>query len=95
MKKYAYTETRHIDIYKLRAACIKENWFNAGTNEEYAELFAAAEAMENVTSDELVELATLICEHTAGVSITDDDYFCNVLYILAKDACISCFEIDE
>ena len=94
MKKYAYTETRKIDTGKLRAICIKKNWFDAGTNEEYAELFRIAREMKNVTSDDLVELATVICEHTDGANIQDDEYFCNVLYILAQETCYSYFDID-
>lgn len=92
MNKYAYTETRRIDLGKLRATCIKENWFDAGTNEEYAGLFEMARYMDNVTTDNLVELATVICEHTSNVTILDDEYFCNMLYILAAETCYSCFD---
>lgn len=92
MKKYAYTETRRIEIGKLRAVCIKENWFDAGTNEEYASFFEMARYMDNVTVDELVELATVICEHTSRASVLDDEFFCNMLYILAKDTCYSYFD---
>lgn len=95
MKKYGYTEKRYISIDALRRTCIKEDWFNAGTNEEYAKLFDLALSFGSVTSDELVELATMICEHTDGLSIQDNDRFCNVLFVLAKDACISCFDIDR
>lgn len=95
MKKYAYTETRRIDTSKLRATCIKENWFDTGTNEEYAALFEMARNMDNMTSDELVELATVICEHTSRASALDDEFFCNVLYILANDTCYSYFSIDR
>lgn len=56
--KYAYKETRCFDSCKLRATCIRENWFNAGTNAEYDKLFRMTYDMENVTVDELVEVAT-------------------------------------
>ena len=95
MKKYGYTETRQISSYDLRGICIRENWFTAGDNEEYAELLNTADALENVTTDDLVELASMICEHTAGASVQDDEFFCNVLFILANDACQSSFDIDR
>ena len=95
MKKYAYTETRRIDTGKLRAACIKHNWFDAGDNEEYNALFEMARRMGNVTSDELVEIATVIVSHTSGGSCTDDEYFCNVLYTLARETCYSAFDVDR
>lgn len=95
MKKYGYTETRHISYYDLRSACIRENWCNAATCEEYSALLQKADDMQNVTSDDLVELATAICELTSGVSIQDDEYFCNVMFILANDVCRSVFDKDK
>ncbi len=97
MKKYGYAETRQISSSTLRSVCIREDWFNAGTNEEYAALLNKADEIANVTIDDLVELATIILEHSniRNHYCSDDEYFCNMLYILANDACYSVFDINQ
>ena len=95
MKKYAYTETRTISYFDLRSTCIRENWFTRGTCKEYNDLLTKADELENVTTDDLVELATIICEHSECPGMLDDEFFCNVMFILANDACVSTFSVDR
>lgn len=93
MKKYGYTEIRKIDEVKVRKLCILKNWFTNGTNEEYAELLNYGFNEVLITSDELVEMATLIFEHSEPEYLRDYDYT-SVMYELAQ-CCYSYFVEDE
>jgi len=84
--KYGYEETRHLSGYDLRSLCVKENLYTLGTNEEYFNLLETAEKTENITTDDLVELATDIKSH----SETDAE-ITSIMFILAK-ACVSVFD---
>ena len=84
--KYGYKETRHLSGSDLRSLCIKENFYTLGTNEEYFNLLETAEKTENITTDDLVELATDIKSH----SETDAE-ITSIMFILAK-ACVSVFD---
>lgn len=85
--KYGYKETRIIDTDAVRQLCIAKKWYTLGTNEEYAHLLLdIIPNIENVTSDDLVEIATDIMEHS------DTDYtFTSIMFELAK-ICRSYFE---
>ena len=70
--KYGYKETRTIDACDIRKLCIEKNWFTEGTNEEYSELLNyGAYPHKNITTDDLVEMATLILEHSEKEYISD------------------------
>lgn len=62
MKKYGYTETRDISSYRMRELCIAQGWFTLATNTEYDRFLRKAAAIENITTDDLVELATDVKE---------------------------------
>ena len=72
MKNYTFTETRTMSHSKLRALCIKNNWYTRGTNREYNALFDKLSDCcgypENLTTEKLVEIAVDIWEHS---DITD------------------------
>ena len=61
--KYGYKEVRQLSSSDLRALCIAEDWYTGGTNEEYANLMQMTEK-ENITTDDIVEIATDIYEHS-------------------------------
>jgi len=61
--KYGYKEVRQLGSSDLRALCIAENWYTGGTNEEYSNLMQMAKK-ENITTDDIVEIATDIYEHS-------------------------------
>ena len=84
--KYGYKETRHLSGSDLRSLCVKENLYTLGTNEEYFNLLETSEKTENITTDDLVELATDIKSH----SETDAE-ITSIMFILAK-ACVSVFD---
>lgn len=84
--KYGYKEVRKIDADKIRSLCISKDWFTNGTNEEYAVLLAYGFDGKEITTDELVEMAELILEHS------DTDYeITSVMYELCQ-ICYTYFE---
>ena len=94
MNKYTVTEKRWIDCDMLRSLCIKNGWFNKGTNEQYTKLFEMADdCCDNVKTENLFELAMYIVEHTRFNCIYDDfdSLVCNVMHCIANDACYTCF----
>lgn len=83
--KYGYKETRKIEMNKIRNLCIEKGWFTCGDNDQYAELLSYGKC-ENITSDELVEMATLIKEYSnTEYEIT------SIMFELAR-ICYSFFE---
>lgn len=83
--KYGYKEVRKIESGKIRALCIKKNWFTNGTNEEYGKLLDYGKC-ENITSDELVEMAELILEYS------ETDYPLTAVMYELCELCYSYFE---
>ena len=63
--KYGYREIRKIYADSLRNLCIAKNWYTRGNNEEYGHLlYDMAEGKENITTDDIVEIAQDITEHS-------------------------------
>lgn len=84
--KYGYKEVRKIEASKIRALCIEKEWFTNGSNEEYSQLLNYGFSRQEITTDELVEMATLIKEYS------DTDYeITNIMYELAR-ICFTYFE---
>ena len=77
--KYGYKETRMMSSEDLRNLCIRQNWFTRGTNEEYDKLLAMTKK-ENITTDDIVEMATLIVEH----SVEQFELFTTIMFYLAQ-----------
>lgn len=90
--KYGYKEIRRTTFERLRNLCIKENWYTDGSNEEYSEMLSKAAKISNLTTDDIVEIATDIYSHTDSLNITDKDEFCNVMFKIASEACYTIFE---
>lgn len=85
--KYLYKETRRINLRLVRKLCIDKGWYTSGTNEEYAHLlFDIVGRIDNVTCDDLAEIATDIKAH----SVTDYE-ITDIMFDLAK-VCVSFFE---
>lgn len=61
--KYGYKEVRKLGRHNMRALCIDRNWYTKGDNEEYEILLKMAEK-ENITTDDIVEMASDIAEHS-------------------------------
>lgn len=86
MKKYGYHEVRIISAEDLRALCIKEDWYTCGDNEEYDHLLLdLAGRKHNITTDDIVDIATDIIEHS-DLDISEDGLFEAVAYKVANIA---------
>ena len=70
MKK-RYTETRTITVWDLRDLCIRRNWFTGADCEEYDEFLTKAASMENITTEDLADLAAVVEQYsdTDGMDI--------------------------
>lgn len=94
--KYGYKEIRRLDSTDLRALCIREDWYTGGTNEEYYNLMQMTER-ENITTDDIVEIATDIIEHSERAKQAferasgGEDFYLHVMYLVAE-ACYTFFE---
>ena len=65
MNKYGYMEIRKISASSLRSLCIKNNWYTNGDNEEYGHLLIdLADDKDNITTDDIVEIAQDIKDHS-------------------------------
>ena len=63
--KYGYREIRKIHADSLSNLCIAKNLYTRGNNEEYGHLlYDMAEGKENITTDDIVEIAQDITEHS-------------------------------
>ena len=90
--KYGYKEIRKTSVSSLRKLCIDHNWFTRGTVEEYDLLLKYAfrgDEDNGITTDDLVEMATLISEHSSPESLEDYSY-ADIMYALSS-ACYSYF----
>jgi len=69
--KYGYKEIRRISASALRSLCIENDWYTHGDNDEYGHLLLdLAQHKENITTDDIVEIASDIIEHS-GLSVRD------------------------
>lgn len=85
MKKYGYHEVRVMHADSLRALCIRQNWFTRGDNEEYSKLLDKAQYTTNITTDDIVELATVILEYSdLDKDYTTDDHFRTICFELLR-----------
>lgn len=90
MKKYGYTELRKVEMTALRSLAIRKNWFTSATEEEYAQFLNYANC-DNITSDELVEMATLVLEYTP----MDYAYEVTTIMFEIAEVCYTIFVEDE
>ena len=56
-------ETKKIDSDKLRNMCIKNNWYTAGSTEDYSKMFEMCKK-DNISTSQLYKIAKDIYEHT-------------------------------
>ena len=94
--KYGYKEIRKLHTSDLRALCIREDWYTGGTNEEYANLMNMT-FKDNITTDDIVEIATDIIEHSETAkqkferASGGENFYLHVMYLVAE-ACFTYFE---
>ena len=94
--KYGYKEIRRLHSTDLRALCIREDWYTGGTNEEYANLMDMTKK-DNITTDDIVEIATDIIEHSDSArgkferASGGEDFYLHVMFLIAE-SCNTYFE---
>lgn len=63
--KYGYREVRRISAESMRGLCISKGWYTRGTSEDYRHLLVdLVDNKENITTDDIVEIATDVIEHS-------------------------------
>ena len=94
--KYGYKEVRRLTSTDLRALCIRENLYTGGTLRDYDNLIAITEK-ENITTDDIVEIATDIIEHSERAKADferasgGENFYLHCMFLIAE-ACNSFFE---
>lgn len=95
---YAYSEIRKLNSDDLRTLCIKEQWYTRGNSDEYCELLSSVDKMENVTTDNIVEVATDIYSHSdfeddKADGYTIEEILLNIMFKVGR-ICITIFNED-
>lgn len=94
--KYGYREIRTLSSMDLRGLCIREDWYTGGTLRDYDNLMSMTEK-ENITTDDIVEIATDIIEHSETAKAKfekasgGEDFYLHVMFLIAE-ACNTYFE---
>jgi hypothetical protein len=94
--KYGYREVRKLSREDLRALCIRHDWYTGGTNEEYYNLMQMTEK-ECITTDDIVEIATDIIEHSETAKANfekatgGEDFYEYVMFMIGEE-CYTYFE---
>lgn len=79
--KYGYKIVRKLSSEALRVLCVERDWYDLGDNEEYGNMLGMAKK-KNITSDDIVEIASDIGEHSSNITYDDFEDVCDA--ILAK-----------
>ena len=80
---------RHWTPDRVRQACIRNDLYTRGDNEEYSRMLSfVGVAAGGPTTKNLYLVAKDICEHSKGQTIS------NIMFILESEAVITTFEID-
>lgn len=75
---YGYKEVRVLGRETLRMLCIERRWYTKGTNEEYETVLKMA-SKDNITTDDIVEIATDIVEHSNLATYEEFTDVCNAI----------------
>lgn len=95
--KHGYKEIRRLSSTDLRSLCIRENWYTGGTVDEYSKLLSMTKR-ENITTDDIVEMATDIIGHSDAAvekymnfgGLDFDEVYAHVMFLIAE-ICYSYF----
>lgn len=63
-----YTETRILRMSDLQHLCVRKNWYNEGSNEEYIEMLLNFKSGKNVTTADILCVAQNIAAHSSELS---------------------------
>lgn len=65
MSRNNFVEQRRISVDELRSLCIIHGWYTKGTCKEYDKLFQMACSKNNLTTDDIEDIARNIIDHSA------------------------------
>ena len=82
------TRTPHWTVSDVREACIINDLYTRGTNEEYEKMFDIIRRCPEPGDIGIWRVAKDIAEHSVGQTVT------NVMFILANEAVKYTFELD-
>ena len=85
-------ERRYLDRDDVRATCIRNDWYDAGTCSAYERMLNMVED-GTVTTLKLYKIAKDIVIHTSRYPEKDNMEIENVMYYLDKQACVTLFTI--
>lgn len=71
--QYSYIEERKLFSDDLRNLCIENRWYTRGNNADYMYLLNHVDSIENVTTDDIVEIATDIISHS-DINLDDERF---------------------
>lgn len=94
--KYNYKEIRTISLYNIKNMCVDMAWYNKGTNADYNK-FLSYSNKENITSNDIIEMAINVYEHTEKFinnSNFDTKIFSAICSTIA-DYCDVCFKEEK
>ena len=83
------TENRILHADKVRELCIRQNWYNAGNNQNYDDILEYAEG-HNGTLEDIRYIAEDIYNHTVSDdwdSYNKKDILENIAFHLVNDCC--------
>lgn len=92
--KNTYRERRTISADKIIRICVSHEWYTMGTSEEYDQMLSSASSKENLTTEDIVEIATDILEHSDSERIMSeygmdyDDVLQSVMFEIANAATV-------
>ena len=75
MNKYGYKEVRTLSKDNLRLLCISKDWYTLGDCEEYENLLDMTRK-DNITTDDIVEIASDIMEHSEDINDREFKSYC-------------------
>lgn len=79
-------ETRKLNSVKVREVCINQDWYTAGDNESYDNMFSFIRTLHNVSTEDLQTVATDIKENSDTEHDIED-----IMFVLANECCTSYF----
>lgn len=92
-------EIRKIDNMKVRAMCIKDSYYTSGTNEDYENLLFNLCEKDNITLDDIEEIASDILVHSVwekkarAYGYSYDELLTDVMTNLINECCMSFIEL--
>lgn len=78
--KYGYKVVRKLTMASLRSLCVEKEWYTSGDNDEYSNMLAMSKK-DDITGDDIVEIATDICEHSSNIRFEDFNAVCDAILL--------------